>query len=82
MKLSDKRRLLTRTTPDCEERNQLHTDLSQSLAEWLAASDDLKQTSKGGSSREAKVAETKRCRAKLDAAQSHYSVHVREHGCW
>ena len=82
MKLGDGRKVTMHKTPDCEERSKLHTELSQCLAEWLTASDDLKQTSKSDPCRQSKVADVKKCRAKLDAAQSHYSVHVREHGCW
>jgi hypothetical protein len=82
MKLSDGRKVAMHKTPVCEERNRLHTELSQLLANWHAASDELKQTSRSDSSRESKVAEVKKSKAKLDAAESHYSIHVREHGCW
>jgi hypothetical protein len=81
MTLGDGRKVIMHNTPDCEERSKLHTEMSQLAAEWLTESDDLKQTLKSDSSRESKVAEVKECRAKLDAAESHYSIHVREHGC-
>jgi hypothetical protein len=82
MKLSDGRKVTMHKTPLCEERSRLQTDVSRSLAEWLRASDDLKQISRGDPSRESKVAEVKRCKATLKATESHYSQHVREHSCW
>ena len=82
MKLCDGRKVTMHKTPDCEERTRLHTALSQLSGELQAARDELKQTSKSDPSRERKVAEVKKARARYKAAESHYSVHVREHGCW
>jgi hypothetical protein len=42
--------------------------MSQLLGEWQNACDDLKQTPKSDPSRESKVAEVKRTRAKFKAA--------------
>jgi hypothetical protein len=82
MKVSDRRKAACQEMHECGERIRLHTEMSQFLAEWLAASGDLQQSSRSDSSRQSKVEEVKRSKAKLNAAQSRYSIHVREHGCW
>jgi hypothetical protein len=69
-------------TPACEERIVLDNKVSHLMGEWLAISDDLKQTAKDDPSRESKVAEMKTARAKLTAAKHRRGLHEQEHGCW
>jgi hypothetical protein len=68
-------------TTECAESGQLHTAMCELLAEWLAASGDLQQASKSDHSRQSKIAALKESEARLKAAQSRYSMHIREHGC-
>jgi hypothetical protein len=82
MKLSDGRKVTMHRTPACEERIVMDNKLSQLMGEWMVISDDLKQRPRNDPSRESKVAEVKKARAKLTAAQRRRSLHVRQHGCW
>jgi hypothetical protein len=66
----------------CEERDQLRTEVSKLLADWLACLDELKQTAKNHPSHARQVAEAKEAKQKLKAAEENLGSHLRDYGCW
>lgn len=82
MKLGDGRKATMHKTPESAERNQLHTETSRLLAQWLACQDEVKLTSKKDPLYATKIEEMNVMRDKYRAAESKLSQHTSSHGCW
>ena len=82
MKLGDGRKVDMHAKPVCSERDQLASEVSQSLAEWLACNDDVDQASKQGRSLSSKLKNQKDAKGKLKAAEQELAHHTEKHRCW
>jgi len=81
MKLGDGRKVKMHVKPACSERDQLASKVSQSLAEWLACSDDVDQASKQDASLSTKLKNQKDAKGRLKAAKQELACHTEKHQC-
>jgi hypothetical protein len=82
MKLSDGRRVKMHESPHCEERDKLSSECSRLLAEWLAYTDQVKQTKKNAAAYGLKAEQMNEAHRRLKATKRKLDQHTRTHGCW
>jgi hypothetical protein len=81
MKLSDGRKVTMQIAPDCEKRDRLRTQYSQSLSDWQSARDQVSMTLNSDPAYAEKVEELKASQKKLRATQEALNRHCSDHRC-
>ena len=82
VKLGDGRKVTMHKTPECAKRNQLRTETSRLLAEWLASKDEVRLISKKDPLYTARIEEMNAAGDNYKAAESKLSQQTLTHGCW
>jgi hypothetical protein len=82
MKLSDGHKVRMHESPHCEERDKLSSECSRLLAEWLAYTDQVKQTEKNDVSYGLKAEQMNEAQLRLKATTRNLNQHTKTHRCW